>query len=193
MGYELFFIRKEDGSRFFSPRLLRNIKLVCDFESYFGERKGLDPLENIKQWSDRTFHICAKEIIKILGSRLDHFFQEIRKNKGHELIEVLNKVFFALMLSSQNQNLLRHHPTKSCGEYFADFQNFLRDAFQTSIYQKWLSYPPKENNKIAYDLLDILHTISRAIFTNLRGIRRDQIKRSYYYSRSHVTSFKRAS
>src|SRR5206468_177198 len=89
--YELFFIRKEDGSRFFSPRLLRNIKLVCDFGSYFGERKELDPLEHIRQWYDRTLHTCAREMIKSLGPRLDYYFREIRKVKDQELVQILNK------------------------------------------------------------------------------------------------------
>lgn len=80
--YELFFIRKEDGSRFFSPRLLRNIKLVCDFGSYFGERKELDPLEHVKQWHDRTLHTCAKEIMKSLGSRLDRLSKKLVKLKN---------------------------------------------------------------------------------------------------------------
>lgn len=168
--YELFFIRKEDGSRFFSPRLLRNIKLVCDFGSYFGERKELDPLENIKQWYDRTLHTCAREIIKVLGSRLDHFYHEIRKIKDQELVQVLNKVFLALMLSSHSQNLLRHQPVKSCAEYFEDFQGFLREAVQTNIYQKWMAYPPKEGNQLAFDLIDLVHTLCRALYMHLKGL-----------------------
>jgi hypothetical protein len=168
--YELFFIRKEDGSRFFSPRLLRNIKLVCDFESYFGERKELDPLEQVKQWYDRTLHVCAKEILKVLGSKLDHFFHDLRKMKDQELVEVLNKALLALMLSSHSQNLMRHHPIKNCAEYFEDFQGFLREALQTSTYQKWMTYPPKENHKQAFDLIDLVHTLSRALYANLQGL-----------------------
>ena len=165
--YELFFIRKEDGSRFFSPRLLRNIKLVCDFGSYFGERKGLDPLESIKQWQDRIYHTCAREILKALGGRLDKCFRTMREVKGHELVEVLSKALFALMLSSHAQNLLRHNPAKSCGEYFGDFQFFLRDALETAIYQRWIAYPPKENNHLAHELLDSVHTLCRAMYANL--------------------------
>jgi hypothetical protein len=168
--YELFFIRKEDGSRFFSPRLLRNIKLVCDFGSYFGERKELDPLEHLKEWDDRTLHTCAKEILKVVGSRLNHFFHETRKVKDQELVVVLNKALLALLLSSHTQNLRRHHPIKSCAEYFADFQGFLRQALQTNIYQRWMTYPPKESNTLAFDLIDVVHTLSRALYVNLRGL-----------------------
>ena len=168
--YELFFIRKEDGSRFFSPRLLRNIKLVCDFGSYFGERKELDPLEHVKQWYDRTVHTNAREILKILGRRLDQFFRELRQMKEHELVSVLNKALLALMLSSHAQNLLRHQPVKSCTEYFQDFQGFLREALQTEIYQKWMKNPPKEGNQFAFDLIELVQTLCRALYVHSKGL-----------------------
>lgn len=168
--YELFFIRKEDGSRFFSPRLLRNIKLVCDFGSYFGERKELDPLEHVKEWMDRVLHGCGKELLKALGPRLDRFFRETRKAKEHDLIEALNKALLALLMSSHANNLLRHNPTKSCTEYFEDFQGFLRDAMQTRTYQKWIAYPPKESNQAAFELIDIIQTLCRSLYSNLHGL-----------------------
>lgn len=168
--YELFFIRKEDGSRFFNPRLLRNIKLVCDFGSYFGERKELDPLEHIREWSDRVFHACAKEMLRFLGSRLDHFFCKTRRVNEQELLPVLSKALLALMLSSHAQNLVFHRLSKSCSEYFEDFQGFLREALQTDIYRKWITYPPKEGNCFAFDMIDLLHSLCRAFYTHLRGL-----------------------
>lgn len=168
--YELFFIRKEDGSRFFSPRLLRNIKLVCDFGSYFGERKEEDPLEHVKEWVDRVMHVSAREILKVLGNRLNRFFKETRKAKEQELVEWLNKALLALLLCSHSQNLLRHHPIKSCTEYFEDFQKFLRAALQTEIYQKWMTSPPKESHPFASDLIDLVHTLCRALYANLQGL-----------------------
>lgn len=168
--YELFFIRKEDGSRFFSPRLLRNIKLVCDFGNYFGERKGQDPLDGIKQWHDRILHTCAREILKALGSRLGQFFHELRKVKDQELVEVLNKSVLALMLSSHAQNLMRYQPAKCCAEYFEDFLEFLRAALHTPIYQRWITHPPKEGNQLAFALIDFVNTLCRALYTNLRGL-----------------------
>lgn len=168
--YELFFIHKEDGSRFFSPRLLRNIKLVCDFGTYFGERKELDPLENIKEWMDRVLHVCGKELLKSLGHRLDKFFRETRKAKEHDLIDPLNKALLALLMSTHAQNLLRHNPIKTCTEYFEDFQGFFREAMQSHTYQKWLTYPPKDNNHAAFDLIEIIHTLCRSLYLNLHGL-----------------------
>lgn len=167
--YELFFIRKQDGSRFFSPRLLRNIKLVCDFESYFGVHKRGDPLEPLDLWYDRILHSYSKQIMKGLGTQLDLFLKELRKIKNHELIDAMNKTIMALMFSSQARNLLSHQPIKSCMEYFEDFLQFLRESLQTKIYQKWIANPPSDNNHLAKDLLELLHSICRLIYINVLG------------------------
>lgn len=168
--YELFFIRKENGSRFFSPRLLRNIKLVCDFGSYFGERKELDPLEQIKMWVDRTLHGCAREMIKNLGSRFNHYFNEVSKNSEYELVKIMNKALLALMLSSHSRNLMRYQPIKNCAEYFEDFQGFLRDALRNDLYQKWMAYPPKEENQLAFELIGIIHALCRSMYAQSKGM-----------------------
>lgn len=168
--YELFFIRKEDGSRYFSPRLLRNIKLVCDFGSYFGERKGLDPLENVRQWLDRVLHDSARSIIKSLGHHLDHYYQELAQVSNQEIITSLNKTLIALMMSSHSNNLLRHDPLKCCAEYFDDFQLFLRETLQTSTYQRWLAYPPNANDVLAHDVLEMIQTMCRTLYSGLHGL-----------------------
>lgn len=168
--YELFFIRKEDGSRFFSPRLLRNIKLVCDFGSYFGNRPNIDPLESIKLWHDRILHACARNMIKSLGDQMQRFYHDMRKHKNQELVILLNKALMALLLSSHAQNLLRHNPTKSCGEYFEDFQNFLRQVLHHKEYQKWLAYPPNDHHQLAHDVMNMIHLLNRGVYVSLQGM-----------------------
>lgn len=168
--YELFFIRKEDGTRFFSPRLLRNIKLVCDFGDYFGEPKVEDSLLNISRWLDRVYNQSAKNILKVLGGKVAHFFHDIRKAKDQEVVEEMNKALMALMLSSHTENLSRNNPIKTCTEYFVDFQVFLRSALNTRTYQKWIAYPPNETSVLALDLLDIMHTVCRALYSSMKGM-----------------------
>jgi hypothetical protein len=167
--YELFFIRKQDGSRFFSPRLLRNIKIVCDFESYFGIHKRIDPLEQLNDWYDRIIHSCARQIMKGIGGPLDLFLKELRKIKNNELIDALNKTVMALMFSAQGRNLSHHQPIKNCTEYFEDFLQFLREAMETKTYQRWITHPPSVQNHTAHDLLELVHMICRQIYTNLLG------------------------
>jgi hypothetical protein len=169
--YELFFIRKEDETRFFNSRLLRNIKLICDFETYFREHKGIDPLEGLLHWQDRILHTCSKAILKSLEGQLGQFFHEIRQVKTQEAVVLLNKALLALLLSSHSQNLLKHHPIKSCGEYFEDFQSFFKEVLKSNTYQKWLSPSFQERNYLGSRVVDIVQMICKSIYTQLEGLK----------------------
>lgn len=167
--YELFFLRKEDGTRFFNPKLIRNIKLVCDFGDYFsGTKVKVDPLEDIQLWLDRGFQIAAKKIIETMGSRLNRFYHDADKYKNRELVECLNKAIIALLLCANPQNLLRESGVKSCSTYFADFQYFLRKAFNLRDYQRMISLPELAQDKMAQNLLETIHSLTAAIFENLQ-------------------------
>lgn len=164
--YELFFLRKEDGTRFYSPRLIRNIKLVCDFGNYFGpNRKVEDPMEDVGFWLDRGFQSAAQRVLKNLGNRLERFYRDVYPQKEQELIEHVNKALMALMLAS--------HPTPLAGtaktsmDYFHDFQLYLRQALNSGDYHRMLAYPPAETNKAAHTLLEVVHGLCVAVFEDL--------------------------
>ena len=164
--YELLLLRKEDGSRFFSPRLIRNIKLVCDFGDYFiSQKKLIDPLEDIIFWRDKSFHIAAKGILKSLGNRLDRFYREALKFKDRELVENLNKAILALLLAANIRNHLCNEQQKSCLDYFADFEHYLRAALSCGDYHKLIAYPAKQSNKLAHLLLDVAHGLCIGLFS----------------------------
>lgn len=167
--YELFFMRKEDGTRFFSPRLVRNIKLVSDFGDYFGEYKDDDPIENRDIWHDRCLHACAKNILNAIGKEIDYFYRESMPHKDREYVEALNKTLIALMLCSNPHNLMHHSPIKSCRDYFYDFQFFLRAALQSADYQRLIAYPPKKSNTLATSLLHLTHSLCRAFCCQMNG------------------------
>jgi len=167
--YELFSLRKEDGTRFFNPRLIRNIKLVCDFGEYFGNRPGGDPLTNVNVWQDEVLHRSAIDIYKALRSPLQWFFAEQSHEKNQELVGILHKAFLALMLSGNSRNLSSNKPIKNCAEYFGDFQNYLRRALQTRDYQKLIAYPPKRSDHFACRLLDLVNNTCRALFMDVTG------------------------
>jgi hypothetical protein len=134
--YELFTIRKEDGSRFFNSRIIRNIKLICDFGSYFGQEK--DPLTDIEIWRDRQAERSAQCILKSIQTELVDFYQDSAL-KDLELANYVNKVVMALMLAANSQNLISNQAVKNCFEYFKDFQLFLRQALNSQAYQKSFS------------------------------------------------------
>lgn len=174
IDYELFFMRKEDGSRFFSPRLIRNIKLVSDFGDYFGEEKKEDPLLSTEVWFDRVAHSCAQSIITATRRHIDKFYREAMNYKDHDLVESIHKSLMALKLAANSHNLSHHLPIKDCRNYFSDFLTFLRDCLQTSEYQHLTAYPPHKGNKAAMAVVDVLHVLCMAIYTQLNGLQQLQ-------------------
>ncbi|MGA8165555.1 MAG: hypothetical protein WB791_11160 [Waddliaceae bacterium] len=167
--YELFFLRKENGTRFFNPRLIRNIKLVCDFGETIKGEKEPNTLSRIKVWYDCTVQEAARNILQAQQPLLDRYFHETKGSPKRELISLLNKTIISLMLSSNPKNLLRHSPTKSCSEYFIDFQFFLRRALKSREYHRLLAYPPKKSSQLGNYLLDVIHNLCRAFFTSIQG------------------------
>lgn len=160
--YELFLIRKEDGSRFFSPRLVRNIKLISDFGERIERYREDDPLASVEVWHDRCAHLCAKNIAKEAGGQISQFFKEIKKFRERELVEKLNKAIMALMMGTNPHNLMHNLPIKTCRDYFYDFLIFLREAMQSRDYQRLLSYPSK--NDLADCLLDTVHALCVSLY-----------------------------
>lgn len=167
--YELFYLKKEDGTRFFSPRLIRSMKLVCDFSSYASQKSTEDPLQSLGQWQDRSLNVSAVSLLKSLGSRLDHYFREVAHYRDHPLVCAVNKALMALCLASHSTNLLRNHPNKCCGEYFHDFQSYLSEAMKLQEYQKLVTYPPNKNNQFATLLKDTIHALCRGIILHMKG------------------------
>lgn len=168
--YELFCMRKEDGTRFFSPRLIRNIKLVSDFGVYFGETIADDPLSSLEIWQDRCFNSAAKTLARAVRPQIEMFYHESMKFRDRELIAEINKALMALMLCCNQGNLLRNNPIKSCFQYFVDFQFFLRNALHSREFQKLLAYPPKASSKLAHCVLDTVNALCRGLFIQLQGM-----------------------
>lgn len=167
--YELFYLRKEDGSRFFNPRLVRNIKLVCDFGETINKEKSIDSLIDLKIWQDLGLHIAAKEIFRSLGGTLDRYFHETRRSLKKELVTDLNKALMALLMCCNPKNLLKNAPAKCCSEYFKDFQFFLRAALTSREYQRIIVYPPKKSARLAQCILEVVHSLCRGIYSGVHG------------------------
>jgi|688.fasta_scaffold31213_3 hypothetical protein len=167
--YELFFLRKEDGTRFYNPRLIRNIKLVCDFGDYFGKtKKNINPVEDIEIWRDHCYHSYALSILHSLGNYLNRFYREALRFRDKEIVELLNKALIALMLSANPHNQLRNIPLKSCADYFSDFQIYLKRVLDSVDYHKLITYPPKGSNQLGTLLLDLTHALCMGLFQYLQ-------------------------
>jgi len=167
--YELFFMRKKNGSRFFNPSLIRNMKLVSDFGDTLDFKAKKDPILDVEEWTDRCMHLSAQSILKSMGSRLEHFYHETAKYRGREFPGMVMRALMALQLSASPQNLLTNRPNKCCSEYFKDFYGFLLDTLHLREYHKLVAYPPKQSNRLAHCLLDTVHALCRGLVIHQRG------------------------
>ncbi len=165
--YELFLIRRPDGSRFFSPKLLKNLELVCKLENYFGDTsEKMDLFSSVPEERDHLFASSAKKIRQVLGPDVADFYSRLRKCQPHELSPMIHKTLMALMLAGYEENLLVTGKEKCCTDYFADFQRFLDVALHHNSYQSWLAYPPKEPQSFAAGILHLLQSMCAALYTN---------------------------
>lgn len=168
--YELFFLKKEDGTRFFSPRLIRNMKLVSDFGNFLGKEDEGDPLLDIEDWLDEAGCACAKNITRSIRSQIEKFYKTIgpTQAKEHELIDLVNKSLIALMMAV-HQVHEPHIGFKKNFRYFHDFQLFLRHALQSTEYQKLMAYPSNQFSKPMQSAISLVHFLCLALYTQLGG------------------------
>lgn len=167
--YELFFLRKEDGSRFFSNKLLRNIKLLCDFGEFFGQKKEKDPLFDIEEFQQKYLCLFALSIKEKMISLMNNFYFEVKKHKDNELVESISKMFLALMMSSRLQSAKNSLGKTNC-QYFKDFLSFLREIVNNVTYKKMLAYPPRKTNKIANCILEVISKLCSLLYLSRGGM-----------------------
>lgn len=163
--YELFFIRKEDGTRFFSPRLMRNIKLACDF--VVGETVLEEFEDELAAWRDRGFLTAAQNMLKNSSESILKYYKEAAR-KGDELSLYLGDALMALKLAANERHLFRDIGEKNCEGYFIDFQLFLRDCLQTREYQNLVAYPDKKASNEQYARFELIQDLLSGFFRNLK-------------------------
>lgn len=172
--YELFYLRNEEGDPYFNPALLRNIRLTVEMDSLNGPFEE-DPLLQVRSMLDRDAQAAANQILGECHGTLVAFFKMSKQLADHELGQELNKAVVALFLAANHRNLLQHTSLKSCLQYFDDFLFFLRSAFRTSEYQKWIAYPPDSSDRTATLLLKLASSLAAAFFLRASGIKQETI------------------
>lgn len=170
VSYELMLLRKPGGTRFYSAPLLRNMKLVGDFNQNFGTRATEDSLLRARFWMDRAFQLNAEYILQGVGGILDEYVEAVHGEEHTELSSLLNKAMMALFLASNPRNLLRNSPVKACHEYMLDFQHYLRRALTSSEYRKKLAYTSnKKTKRLSSIMVDFCHSLCRAFYSRMQG------------------------
>lgn len=171
--YELLLLRKEDGSRFFNPRLLRNVQLVCDFgqtlEMPAEEKTSLIKTE---EYEEKIFFYAAEDILKSVWPTFNSFFECLPNGIEHEFIDSLLKAITALMMITHIHTKKKESWEKNSRDYFSDFQFYLRVALKSAEYQKLIAYPEKEQNPALQAGLICAHALCRSLFKNISALQR---------------------
>lgn len=162
--YELFFIKKEDGTRFFNPRIIRNIKLISDFGLRGDQTIDEGLFVEQKVWEDRAIHDFAHQILKRAHPVINQFYGALVKDKGLECQGYLNMAIMALLLAAGKDRLGYQDHHKASKDYFSDFKQFFRLVLDSRGYQKFMAYPFEERSKSQEATLKISAALLSAIF-----------------------------
>jgi hypothetical protein len=164
--YELFYMRRADGTPFFSRSLLRHIRLVGNFDEMLSLEEGENPVVRLKQTRDKALHLAARSILQSAMPQIDQFIPRALQQKEDPFIGALLRSVMALMLAANPRNLLQNTTQKSAGRYFADFHLFLREALTSKIDAKSLPLAHALCGAFFYrqaDRADVLEQVQRLV------------------------------
>jgi len=162
--YELFYLQKEDGGKFYNPNIARHIRLVADFDKIISGFTLFDPLTKVPVIKDSiAFHLC-RQLKDQLKKELDHIFKSAGSYKQDPLVQDVFKGLMALMLASNAKNQLKITTGKSVSGYFKDFQTSLRAVLSSMDYRNYLDSPPKD--EFYRELLNLLHKVCAVVYTS---------------------------
>ncbi|MCH9632864.1 MAG: hypothetical protein S4CHLAM6_12080 [Chlamydiae bacterium] len=163
-SYELLYMQREDGTRFFNRDFYRNLKLACNFGEYVGAHLERDPTDGLYCWLDRSLQKSAVKILKLIKPHLKPFYQESTTYRDMEMVGSINMALMALMMAANPKNKRQVRPIKTTVEYFKDFQHYVRLSLESFEYHKLKSFPPPSSNIFLHNLIDVIHLLSWSLF-----------------------------
>lgn len=163
--YELFYIRKEDGKPYFNRNLLRHIRLVSDFDELVTVKDGEDPLLKLKTLDDKELYESAIEIRENCQKMLLHFYKDALKFKEIAMVNHLNMAVMALLLATNERNLLKATVGKSVHLYFKDFLYYLRKVVSSTDYMNTLDQSMDELDPLRRSLILLTQKLSYLLIT----------------------------
>ncbi len=163
--YELFYIRKEDGSPYFNRNLLRHIKLVTDFDEIIHSLEGEDPLLRIKVIKDSAIRKMAKEIHTNLEKELKHFSKMATKQNDLPMVKKIYSMMMALSLAKEPRNLLTNTLGKSAHLYFHDFLAYLKELVDSTDYYYLIGEKLDKLDSLSKAIVDLLHKTCFFLYT----------------------------
>ena len=175
--YELLLIKKSDGSRFYNPRLIRNLKLISEvgFQEKVGE---ILPLFTPWRWIDRQCEKGADALLEYSHRIIEPFLKERGKFKERDLSRNLTYSIIALLLSAQPRYLSDNAPFKTTSAFFQDLIEFLNECVEGFDYRRLLTYSLSEHNRLGRLLYQLPQILSHALFTVIPTFPYDGIVRT---------------
>lgn len=172
--YELFYLRKEDGSTYYNTDTIRNLRLSIDF-TVEGNDLEEDPLLKIRSMQDRDLQASSGQILHACYSAMQDFYKQCKKIENNQFCNFLKMASFALFLASNPRNLIQNTIGKSSLQYYEDFHYFLRKALNSVEYQRMIAYPPESSDKAAQSQLYLVHSFAYFFFFRLGGVKQEVI------------------
>lgn len=164
--YELFYIIKEDGSKFYNKNLIRHIRLVADFDHLLGNIEGGDPLLQIKVVQDRVTMDTASHIKEEMREDLDEWIRKTGKYRDDPFVQMVYRTMMALFLASNSRNLLSQTTGKSSILYYNDFLLALRESLNNVDYLSFIENPPEDVDPFYFQVIRIIHKFCFHLFTH---------------------------
>ncbi len=162
--YELFFIKQEDGSPFFAPQLINNIKLLIDFEKMMLASQLQDPFISLPIFQDRLIYSLAKSIKEIAHSYTSSFMKIYHRFSQQDIAQNIYKAIIALDLAAITDNRMDAKKRKICTQYFQDFLYFLHKALYDNDYKKF-SQDSLDSTSDVYRIVQTARALCFAFFT----------------------------
>ncbi len=164
IDYELLLIRKADGTRFFTPKFIRSMRLASDIEKAV-DWQGRGPLETEIDALKRLQ--VATEVNYLLGNCypvLDGFFHAAHRAKDSPLVMDLYSPCIALMVAALQAIHHKDAPrAKGIVEYFDDFRSHFSLFVHSSDFKRLVTYPPTNEHSWEYALLRLSESIASSI------------------------------
>ncbi|MFA5250826.1 MAG: hypothetical protein WC371_05415 [Parachlamydiales bacterium] len=163
--WELFLLKDENGRAFFTPDLIKELKISAALEA----AKALSQEDFFLVFLEKTkasdLQLSSAHLLKLLKKEMKQFFKSRFDFKQNQLAKVFSQALMALFLAANPHNLVKKG--KSCLKYFRDFQRFLRLALNTKEYRQ--AFFGSEKNF----LYQLVNDASYLLFTRVLTIKQE--------------------
>lgn len=162
--YELLFLKREDGSRFFNPKLLRSLKLICHFEESSFMPKQAEFFRDITIWNEAQLRMFVKTWTQSVYGAIDNFLTQGKQAVDFQPVALAYKMIYALLLANASSHVIPMQSLKGVKEYLRDFHLFLHDLLRLPEVIQLCHQPPVQEDCWEYALVQLIAEISWAVY-----------------------------